>query len=169
MMQVYSITAKIFHWSVVALFAYGIFKQVEGDVRQLEDKSLLYAEVVFASLFLAVLALRFIYMSKTHTSALPPETPKLKRQAARLVHLGMYASLASIAITGLAIAGLFVFGFKSGLIIDFVIELHGVVVTASYWLIAIHIIAAIYHRFLGDGVWTAMVPFWKENLKTRRN
>jgi hypothetical protein len=28
----YSILAKIFHWGVVALFAYGIFKQVEGDV-----------------------------------------------------------------------------------------------------------------------------------------
>ena len=164
----YSILAKTFHWGGVALFAYGIFKQVEGDVGQLEDKSLLYLEVVFASLFLAVLAVRFIYMSKTQTSALPPETSKLQRQTARLVHLGMYASLASIAITGLAIAGLFAIGFKSGLIIDLVIELHGVVVTASYWLIAIHIIAAIYHRFLGDGVWTAMVPFWKESLNDKR-
>jgi len=164
----YSILAKTFHWGVVALFAYGIFTQVEGDVGQLEDKSLLYLEVVFASLFLAVLAVRFIYMSKTQTSALPPETSKLQRQTARLVHLGMYASLASIAITGLAIAGLFAIGFKSGLIIDLVIELHGVVVTASYWLIAIHIIAAFYHRFLGDGVWTAMVPFWKESLNDKR-
>ena len=86
-----------------------------------------------------------------------------------MVHLGMYASLATIPITGLAIGGLFAIGFKSGLISDFVIELHGFVVSASYLLIAIHIIAAIYHRFKGDGVWTAMVPFWKESLKTRRN
>ena len=164
----YGILAKIFHWGVVALFAHGIFKQVEGDVSQLEDKPLLYVEVVFASLFLAVLAARVIYMSKTQTSALPPETSKFQRQAARMVHLGMYASLAAIPITGLAVAGLFSAGLKSGLMIDFVTELHGFVVSVSYWLIAIHIIATIYHRFLGDGVWTAMVPFCKENLDDRR-
>ena len=155
----YSILAKSFHWFTVIIFAYGIFKQVEGDVSQLEDKSLLYAEVVFAILFLAVLAARFIYMSKTQTSALPPETSKFQRQAARMVHLGMYASLAAIPITGLAIGGLFAIGFKSGLIIDFVIELHGFVVSISYWLVAIHIIAAIYHRLKKDGVWSAMVPY----------
>ena len=45
----WGLVAKIFHWGVVALFAYGILKQVKGDVSQLEDKSLLYVEVVFAS------------------------------------------------------------------------------------------------------------------------
>ena len=163
----YSVVAKIFHWGVVGLFVYGIIKQVEGDVSQLEDKSLLYLEVVFASLFLGVLALRFIYMNKTQTSALPAETGELQRQAARLVHLGMYASLASIAMTGLIIAGLFSVGYKSGLIINLFIELHELVVTLTYWLIALHVIAAIYHRFLGDGVWDAMVPFWKEKVKNK--
>ena len=41
--------------------------------------------------------------------------------------------------------------------------------TLRYWLIAIHTIAVIYHRFKGDGVWTPMVPFWREKLKTTRN
>ena len=32
-----------------------------------------------------------------------------------------------------------------------------------YWLISIHVIASIYHRFKQDGVWNSMVPFLKEN------
>jgi len=35
-------------------------------------------------------------------------------------------------------------------------------VTSTYWLVAIHILAAIFHRFKNDGVWSAMVPFSKK-------
>jgi|TARA_B100000900_G_scaffold379785_1_gene364950 cytochrome b561 len=38
----------------------------------------------------------------------------------------------------------------------------------SYWLIGIHIAAALYHRWLGDGVWNAMVPVWKERANRAR-
>ena len=46
--------AKTIHWSFIALYAYGIFKQVD-DISQLEDDALLNLEVIFASAFLIIL------------------------------------------------------------------------------------------------------------------
>ena len=56
--QRYSFLAKFFHWGFVFLFVYGIFKQVD-NIEQLEDISLLKFEILFASIFLFFLILRF--------------------------------------------------------------------------------------------------------------
>jgi len=162
----YSLIAKIFHWGTVAIFAYGVFTQVDGDVIQLENVSLLYSEITFAAVFLVILAMRFIYMNRTQTTSLPTKTPKWQKQAAKLVHLAMYASLASIALSGLAVAIVFHLGFKTGLIIEIAVELHELTISSSYWLIIAHIFAALYHRMLGDGVWSSMTPFWKEKSRS---
>ena len=74
----------------------------------------------------------------------------------------MYTTLAGTAITGLLIGLFFWLGFKEGLVIDLLTGLHALVVNALYWLIGIHIIAAIYHRLRKDNVWSSMVPFFKE-------
>ncbi len=40
---------------------------------------------------------------------------------------------------------------------------HEFFVQISYLLIVLHISAAVYHRRKGDGIWSAMVPyFWRE-------
>ena len=157
----YSILAKIFHWGFVVLFAYGIAKQVD-DISQLADFSLLRFELIFAAIMIMLLAVRFRYMSKTQSSSLPDETHPMQKLAAQLVHLGMYASLAAIAISGICVGIAYWIGIKGGLLIEGIITVHELSVTASYWLIAIHVIAAIFHRFKGDGVWNSMVPIWRE-------
>ena len=53
----YSTFAKLLHWGVIGVFAYGIFKQVD-DLSQLEDPSFLRFEFIFACVFLVLLALR---------------------------------------------------------------------------------------------------------------
>ena len=156
----YSIIAKLMHWGFVLLFAYGVFKQVD-DVAELSDPSLFRLEIVFAGIFLSILLGRFFYMTKTQRSALPENTSYIQKIAAKLVHLGMYISLGSIASTGLAIGGLYWIGLKEGLIMEAVISIHEFSVTATYWLVGVHILAAVYHRFKADGVWSAMVPFAK--------
>jgi len=157
----YSFLAKFWHWGFVLLFIYGVAKQVD-NIEQLEDKFFFQFEIVFALLFLFLLVIRFVYMSKTQETSLPDDTPKSQKIAARIVHLGMYASLAGTAITGLLIGLFFWLGFKDGLFINFLTLIHSFVVNALYWLIGIHIIAAIYHRLKKDGVWNSMVPFFKE-------
>ncbi len=161
----YSFFAKLLHWGFVAIFAYGIYKQVD-NVSLLADSSLLRFEIIFASGFLALLIVRFLYMRFTQKSSLPEGTGRFQKLAAKVVHYGLYISFASIAASGLIIGLLYQFGIKEGLLIDGVIGLHELSVTLSYYLIATHIIAAIYHRFLRDGVWNSMVPIWQERKET---
>ena len=158
----YSLLAKCLHWSFVVLFAYGIYKQVE-DLSDLEDLSLLKFEIFFAFIFLLFLAFRFVYMTKTQRSSLPENTPKAQKLAAKLVHFSMYFCLFGIVSSGLMIGFLYWFGIKVGYLIEFSIFIHESFFSIIYWLISIHVIASIYHRFKQDGVWNSMVPFLKEN------
>ena len=157
----YSFLAKFWHWGFVLLFIYGVAKQVDS-IEQLEDKFFFQFEIIFAFLFLFLLIIRFIYMTKTQETSLPDSTPKIQKIAARVVHLGMYTGLAGVALTGLLIGFLFWLGFKEGLLIEIVTEIHSFVVNLLYWLIGIHILAASFHRLKKDGVWSSMVPFWRE-------
>ena len=156
----YSLTARIFHWSFVILFAYGIFKQIE-NINQLEDLALLKFEITFALLFILFLVARFIYMTQTQKSSLPPDTPKAQKALAKAVHYGMYIGMLSIAFSGLVIGSLYWLGLKSGTIIETLIGWHEVSVSIVYWLVGLHLIGAIYHRFKNDGVWQSMVPTLK--------
>ena len=149
------------HWGFVLLFIYAVLKQIES-INQLEDGSLLKFEVVFAIVFLLLLAIRFFYMKKTQQSSLPEQTPEPQKLAAKIVHTGMYICLAAIPLSGLMIGLLFWLELKDGMLINIVIEAHEFAVSIIYWLIGIHILAATYHRLKKDGVWSSMVPVWKE-------
>ena len=153
----YTLTARIFHWSFVILFAYGIFKQIE-NINQLEDLALLKFEITFALLFILFLVARFVYMRRTQKSSLPPDTPRAQKVLAKAVHYGMYIGMISIAFSGLVIGSLYWLGLKSGIIIEALIGWHEVSVSIVYWLVGLHLIGAIYHRFKNDGVWESMTP-----------
>ena len=36
-------------------------------------------------------------------------------------------------------------------------------------VIGLHVVASIYSRFKGEGLWNAMVPIWKETEKNNSN
>ena len=156
----YTLTAKIFHWSFVVLFAYGISKQID-NINQLEDLALLKFEIAFALLFILFLMARFVYMKRTQKSSLPPDTPVVQRALAKAVHFGMYIGMVSIALSGLIIGCLYWLGLKSGIIMETIIRWHEVSVSIVYWLVGLHLIGAIYHRFKNDGVWESMTPSLK--------
>ncbi len=158
----HSLIAKMLHWGFVALFIYAIFKGLDG-VEQLEDRALLIFEIKFASVFLAVLLARFFFMKYFSNSALPENAPQWQHKAARLGHYALYLSIGAIALSGLIIGLLYLVGVKSGFVMAAFLFLHEASITASYAVIAIHIGAALYHRLLKDGVWSSMVPFWKES------
>ena len=163
--QSYSATGKFLHWGFIVVFAYGIFKQVD-DLSQLEDPDFLRFEFVFACAFLTILVLR-LWVMRGQGSALPQSTPDWQRVAAKLVHYGMYVALMMIAVTGLAIGVVFTLGLRDGALMDFCIAAHEASITASYALITLHVAAALYHRVLRDGVWSAMVPILKERTGER--
>ena len=154
--------AKIIHWSFIALYAYGIFKQVD-DISQLEDNSLLIFEVIFASVFLLIVLLRYIYMRNSGTmSGSTVTVHPIHKLIAKSVHASMYAVLILLPLSGLTIAFLFNQGIKDGPLQSVALGMHEFAATASYVLIAVHVSAAIYSRIKGEGVWSSMVPILKE-------
>ena len=161
MVRSYSFMAKFMHWAFIGVFAFGVINQVD-EVEDLESSTLLVEEVIFAMIFLSLLLFRFIYMRSARAAMLQLDMPKNLILLARTVHLGMYVSLAMIAITGLIIGGLYYFGVTEGLVLEAILLLHEIIFWTSVNLMGLHIAGAIYHRLKGDGVWSAMVPILKE-------
>lgn len=157
----HDLLAKVFHWGFIVVFVYALTKQLD-EVEELEDAALLEFEMFFASFFLALVIVRYLYMRLTRPTALPAATPRRERLLARAVHVAMYVGLGTIAATGLVIGGLYGADVKSGVAMEAVLLLHEIAVNSTYFLIALHVAAAVQHRLKGDGIWTTMVPLWKE-------
>ena len=154
--------AKIIHWSFIALYLYGIVKQVD-DLSSLENSQLLWFEVGFATLFLVIVLARYFYMRRFETlqgATVPVHI--VHKRFARAVHISMYICLIMLPVTGLMIAGLYSQGYRdatpdeSQTVMDFVLDLHGAAADFSYFLILLHISAAIYSRIKGEGVWSSI-------------
>tara|TARA_B100000886_G_C20377260_1_gene472323 strand:- start:97 stop:603 length:507 start_codon:yes stop_codon:yes gene_type:complete len=157
----YSKLGKFFHWGFVILFVYGVAKQVD-NINQLNDNTFFRFEILFALIFLVLLLIRIIYMKKTQKTSLPKDTPKLQKKAAKIVHNGMYILLAGTVLSGLLIGFLFWMDLNDSFLINITITIHELIINLLYFLIGIHILAATYHRLKNDGVWSSMVPFFKE-------
>ena len=165
--------AKFIHWSFVGLYIYGIFKQVD-DLSSLEDSKLLLFEVGFATLFLVIVLARYFYMRRfetLHGATVPVHI--VHKRFARAVHVSMYICLIMLPVTGLMIAGLYSQGYtvnatpdEPQTIIDIVLDVHGAAADLSYFLIILHISAAIYSRIKGEGVWSSMVPVLNKETPT---
>ena len=74
----------------------------------------------------------------------------------------MYLLLGGTVLSGLLIGFLFWLGIKNSFLIDFLVNIHELIINLLYLFIAIHIIAATYHRLKRDNVWSLMVPYFKE-------
>ena len=157
----HSLLVKSLHWGFVAIFGYGVFKQIETK-EQLNDVELLKSEILFALIFLIFILFRFIYIKKKYTTALPAETSRAHRVASKFIHMSMYITLCGIAISGLGIGFLFWLGYQSSSLIELTIWVHELFFSIIVWLISLHVIAAVYHRIRHDFVWSSMVPFLKE-------
>ena len=137
-------------------------------MEELEDPALLAFEVAFAAVFLGIVMIRYSYMRRFETfmGATEP-VPLAHRYLAKGIHTSMYLCLAMLPLSGLLIAGLFTQGVKDGPLQDFALALHETSASMSNVLIAMHVGAAIWSRVKGEGVWTSMVPVWKEEGASR--
>ena len=163
----HSVLGKTFHWGFIILYAYGIFKQID-ELEELEDPTLLAFEVAFAAVFLGIVMIRYSYMRRFETfmGATEP-VPIAHRYLAKGIHTSMYLCLVMLPLSGLLIAVLFTQGVKDGPLQVFSLALHEISASLSYVLIAMHVGAAIWSRVKGEGVWTSMVPIWKEEGASR--
>ncbi len=158
--------AKLIHWTFIPLYTYGIFKQVD-NLNELEDPSLLNFEILFATVFLIIVLLRYFYMKDTPTLlGAHDDVHKGHLFIAKTVHGLVYFSLIMLPATGLLIAALF--SLETGGV-EIAIVIHEFSAFLSYVVIALHVGATLYSRIKGEGLWNAMVPVWKESGKNNSN
>ena len=157
----HSLLAKVFHWVFIGVYAYGVVKPVD-EVEELSDPAFLAEEFLYATAFLTLLLVRFLYMRSFADSQLHHDASGLIQRLARFVHLALYACLAMLALSGIAIGGLYASSIESGAVFGLMLWLHEACYWSSVTLIGVHILGAIYHRILGDGIWSSMVPVFKE-------
>ena len=161
----HTLFARSIHWSFIVLYLYGLSKQI-GELDELEDNGLLLFEILFATVFLVVVILRYSYMRrfKTFLGAREP-IHIVHYYFARSLHKAMYVVFILLPLSGLLIAGLYTNGYQNEdeLLMEAALGLHSLAAQASILLILAHIAAAIYSRIKGEGVWSSMVPILKED------
>ena len=161
----HTLLARSIHWSFIVLYLYGLSKQI-GELDELQDNGLLLFEILFATVFLVTVILRYSYMSrfKTFLGAREP-VHIVHYYLARSLHKAMYVVFILLPLSGLLIAALYTKGYQSEdeLLMEAALGLHSLAAQASAVLILAHIGAAVYSRIKGEGVWSSMVPILKEN------
>ena len=157
----HTLLGKVFHWAFVLLYAYGIFKQID-DLSQLEDAGLLQFEIVFASVFLLLVVIRTATCGVSKRSRAPSFRSTVTTSASHdsctwrcISASSFFHSPDSPSPPSTAVAS------KTDL--PWMRLLHGFSADMSYVLIAIHVVAALYSRIKGEGVWTSMVPVFTES------
>ena len=166
MINNHTFLAKLIHWTFIPLYAYGIFKQVD-DISELDNLSLLNFEILFATVFLIIVLLRYFYMKDAKTLlGAHDDVHKGHLFIAKTVHRLVYFSLVMLPTTGLLIAGFVSLGLEG---VEIAILIHEFSADLSYIVIALHVGATLYSRFKGEGIWNAMVPIWKETEKNNAN
>ena len=160
--QSHGFVTKGIHWASAGLIGYGYFKGLD-DVSQLADPALLRSEVLFALLLGGVFVLRYFW---THQVAgatrLPEEAPWWERHASRAVHIGLYAAVFGIVLSGLGIALGYSVPVLGGLFLTLMIGAHEVALTLLPLLLAAHIAGALWHRVVRrDGVLESMTGRWR--------
>ncbi len=166
MINTHTFLAKLIHWTFIPLYAYGIFKQVDG-LNQLDDASFLNFEILFATVFLIIVLLRYFYMKDTPALlGAHDDVHKGHLFIAKTLHRLVYFSLIMLPTTGLVIAGIVSLDLGG---VEIAVAIHEFSADLSYVVIALHVGATIYSRFKGEGLWNAMVPIWKEVGKKESN
>ena len=165
MQTTHTLLARSIHWSFIVLYLYGLAKQI-GELDELENNALLLFEILFATVFLVVVIIRYSYMRRFKTFLGARERVHIVHYYfARSLHKAMYVVFILLPLSGLIIAALYTKGYQSEdeLLMEAALGLHSFAAQASAALILVHIAAALYSRIKGEGVWSSMVPILKEN------
>lgn len=148
---------KGIHWLSILLLGYGYFKGL-NNVNQLADPALFRFEVIFALGMGAVFLFRLFWTYKiAGATRLPDTAPKWEHFLSRMVHYGLYGSVFTIVGSGLAIAYAYTSSILGGFFMNAMIGLHEASLAVLPVLIIIHVIGALWHKFVRrDGILESM-------------
>lgn len=148
---------KGIHWLSAGLIGFGYFKGLES-VGQLADPTLFMTEIVFALSIGALFLFRLFWTKKIGgATRLPQNAPKWEHWASQAVHVGLYASVFGIVLSGLGIALIYATPWLGGLVMGAMIGLHEFVLAVMPLLLIAHVAGAIWHKVVRrDGVLESM-------------
>lgn len=171
----YRTPARLLHWiialAVLAMIPAGLVMTRDGVARGVQDALFLFHKNMGVVL-IPLIALRILYRWRHAPPPLPPSVPGWQRRAAALSHLGLYALLVVIPVSGFVrvraggfpIEGLDSLGAgpwlaKSDALAKVAQGLHYAAAMLLIALLALHIAAAAQHALVKrDGVWQRMWP-----------
>ena len=148
---------KGIHWLSAGLIGFGYFKGLE-NVNQLADPTLFLTEIVFALSIGALFLFRLFWTKKIGgPTRLPEAAPMWEHWASRAVHVGLYATVFGIVLTGLGIALAYAAPWLGGFFMGAMIGLHEFALAAMPLLLIAHVAGAIWHKVIRrDGVLESM-------------
>ena len=148
---------KGLHWVSAGLLAFGYFKGLD-NVSQLADPALFQFEITFALILGGVFLLRLLWTKAVGgTTRLPDSAPTWEHKISKLVHIGLYASVFAIVLSGLGIALGYATPALGGLFMGAMITLHEASLVVLPALLMTHIAGALWHKIIRrDGVMESM-------------
>jgi len=178
----YGLLAIGFHWTVAVIFLGNLGLGAYMSGLELSDPSLfpLYQlhKSFGISIFLLVI-LRLTWRLIDAAPAMPSDTARWEKVAAKLTHTGLYAILVAMPLTGWIVVSASPFNIPTRIVDVFTVPHIGLFVTSpdkdlwlgfgevAHWLLAwsaaaavfLHVAAALRHHFLlKDNVLRAMLP-----------
>ncbi len=155
--QPHGLVTKGIHWVSAGMIGYGYFKGLD-NVSQLADPALLQTEVTFALLLGGLFVIRLLWTRHVGgTTRLPDAAPKWEHHASKAVHIGLYAAVFAIVLSGLGIALGVSTPVLGGIFLTAMLGLHEVALTVMPLLLVTHIAGALWHKAVRrDGVMESM-------------
>lgn len=172
----YAVSQKVIHWLMASMIMLDLFiAQKFGGEMELWDRLDSRGDhatmgTIVATLFVLRLALRFKHGAPPLPSGMSPVLSRL----AHIAHFLMYFFIGFLILSGIvtainATSPIEIFGafdFTAGQVdestFDFLRGFHEIATNAVIALIALHIVAALYHQFIArDDSMIKMLKFWK--------
>lgn len=162
--QPHGYTTKAIHWASAALIGIGYLKGLDSPA-ELADPATLTIELIFALALGGLFLLRLLWTKGVvGATRLPEAAPRWEHAASRAVHIGLYASVFGIVLTGLGIALAYTTPALGGLFMGTMIGLHEFTLAALPLLLIAHVAGALWHKLIRrDGVLESMTGRWRRS------
>jgi len=172
----YRVAQKVVHWLMALLIMFDLYvAQKFGGVLTDADRFESRSDHASVGTIVMVLFVIRIYLRWKHGApSLPATMPNWQKLAAHIAHWGLYILIASLIIFGILSAvnansvvapfGQFALSDGTGVEANFLFfrNIHEFITDIIIALIAIHIVAALYHLIISrDGTTGRMLRFWR--------
>lgn len=172
----YGVISKLIHWTITGLFIYLFYLALNmTGMESSSEKWTMYGEHKQFGILVGILVLfRLAWKFSNVSPEYPQKDAVLQKRLASLTHFFLYFIMIMFPVSGYIMSmsgghGINFFGYalpnlvgKNESIGGFFHSIHGWLEYATYFVVGLHVVGALYHHFVKkDNVLTRMLPFGK--------